>query len=290
MKHILLAPAVCILFAVPCLAQYEVGIPCESLGAYLRSAKADEKQETEARALVDKSQVIYLHYDNPEPSTEPAECSRFALSIKASLVVPIWQHAADGKTYPEIDIVFSKLFGDNSSTPGAGQWLDEMKRPLVKGYVLTSVRVILTPTEEVKKGTDVISNGIVTDFVSGLAGLKSQFPELESFDPKSIRETGVSFVHGLGPASKAGRERTDKQWVEVNFWIGPVTGNPRQQFIPTKVFSHQAVEACWRLDAANSQLKDRLTLLVASLLKRLDAREDELSRNTGGTTTPRTVP
>ena len=288
MKNRLLTLVAYMFLTVLCLAQHEVGIPCEPLAAYLKGARADDKQEAEARALVDKSQVIYLHYDNSEPSREPAEDSRFALAIKASFVVPISHHAADGKTYPKIDLVFSKFYGDGRGATAA-QWLEEMKRPLAKGFVLTSVRVVPTPTEQVKKRTDEIANGIARDFASRLAELKSDFPELASFDPKSVREVGVSFTHGLGPESKAGREKLSKQWCEVNFWIAPITGNPRQQFIPTKVFPLQAVEACWRIDAANSQLKEHLTLLVASLLKRLDALEDELARNAGGTTTPPTV-
>lgn len=289
MKHRLLALAAYILFAVPCLAQYEVGIPSELLAAYLRSAKADEKQDTEARAVAAKSQVIYLHYDNSEPSREPAEDSRFALAIKASLVVPISHHAEDGKTYPKIDLVFSRLYGDARDATAA-QWLEEMKRPFARGFVLTSVRVVPTPSDSVRQKTDEIAAGIIRDFASGLADLKTDFPELASFRAESVRGLGVSFNYGLGPASKAGRDKLSKQWCEVGFSIAPITGNPRQQFIPTRQFPLQATEACWTIGAANPHLKERLTLLVASLLKRLDALEDELEENTKGTTTPRTVP
>lgn len=114
------------------------------------------------------------------------------------------------------------------------------------------------------------------------------FVELESFDTSSARETGLSFTHGLGPEikAKAGLQKLSDQWCQIGFRFEPITGAPRAQEIPGKRFPLQATEASWRIDAANSQLKERLTLLLASLLKRLDAFEEDLSRNIGGVSTP----
>lgn len=261
---------------LPCLGQQEEGILHEALAAYLRSPEVDEKQEAEAHTIVDQSQVVYLHYENGTPSDARAADPDFVYSIKASHVVPISHHAADGKTYRQIDLIFSKLYGDaqNASAP---QWIKEMKRPLAAGYRLTSVRVVSTPTEAVKKKTSAITEDIVRDFASQIAELKAEFPELKSFDPSSVRKNGVSFSHGLGPATKAGRKKLKKNWCQVVFSLAPITGNPRAQPIPTKTYPLQATEASWKIESADSKLKERLTTKISILLKRLDAYERELS-------------
>lgn len=272
----------------PSFGQHEVGIPCESLTAYLKSAKPDEEQEAKARTIVDESQLIYAHYDHPEPSDKPAECSRFALSIKASYVVPIWHHAADGKTYPKIDLVFCKAYGESRSLSSA-QWIEEMKRPLSKGYALASVRVVPTPTDEIRKKTTDIAAGIVRDFAAGLDALKADYPELQSFDYSTVRNHSLHFTHGLGPATKGGHTKLETDWCKIVFWIAPVTGNPRQQPILSKTYPLQATEACWKVESANPELMKKVTALVTTSLTRLDKYENQLSRKEDGTTTKSTL-
>ena len=272
----------------PSFGQHEVGIPCESLTAYLKSTKPDEEQEARARTVVDQSQLIYAHYDHPEPSDKPAECSRFALSIKASYVVPISHHAADGKTYRKIDLVFSRAYGESRNLSSA-QWIEEMKRPLFRGYALASVRVVPTPTDEIRKRTTDLAGGIVRDFAARLDALKADYPVLRSFDSSTVRNHSLYFTHGLGPATKGGHKKLKTDWCKIVFWIAPLTGNPRQRPMPTKTYPLQATEACWKVDSPNPELKKRVIALVTESLTRLDKHERQLSRKEDSTTTKSTL-
>lgn len=285
MKYSLLVILIYVVATGPAIAQREVGIPCTKLCSYLKRVKPHKTQETEALCIVNRAQLIYLHYKHPEPSYESVE---FAFSIKASVVVPISHHTNDG-IYSEIRLVFSRLFGD-SRNASAAQWIEEMKRPFSKGYSLSSVRVIPKPTEEIKKTTTNLVSGIFHDCVAYLETLKIDFPSLQSFTPSTVQKNHLYFAYGLGPATKAGHKKIKNDWFKVRFWIAPITGSLRQQpIIARRTYILQATEACWRVESANLKLKKKVTVRIMELLKSLDDYEKQLSRKEDGRTTKFTL-
>ncbi len=246
------------------------------LSSYLKSFDTNAAARAAAQDVIQSAQVIFLHYEHNVPMEDSSKASAFALSIKASHVVPIANHAADGKTYPQIDLVFSKLFSMNQGVPPE-QWLEEMRRPLAAGFTLGPVTVIKIPTARIMEKSSPAVQAASRDFAAELLKMKPDSPQLASFDGTSS-PTGLRYEQGLGKASKAGQERLRDDWCAISLWMAPVTGNPRQQPVPTKLYPRQAIEVCWVVRSADQKLNDRIIAAINTVLKKMDAVEAEVGK------------
>ena len=295
MRSIVVLSAIAVLLAVPpgCSSgrsapRYIFRDAERRIAAYLALPQSNAKEKEAALGILRKTQVISLYYEKNTPvgsDEELREGTNFALSLNASHVTPISLHK-DGKRYLGISATFSTLFFRGERI-GTDQWLDEMALPIKKGYELKRARVVLVPSEAVKKKSLEKCQAIVSMFTSELYRLKPGCEQLRTFDDKAVRTgrrgtsewpeyPGVSYEHDLGPSTKGPRVKHSKNWCEIHLWFAPVTGNPSQGGGPARLYPLQGIIARWSVSSADQALDKRILAALTNALKQLDVLENEL--------------
>ena len=261
--------------------------PSDVLTSYLKSS-GDGDQKTRAVEMVKNAQVITVLYERDAPTKSPAKDSDFAYSLlRASDITPVSQRKG-GKTYPGIQAVFSRFYGDaKDMTPH--QWLEQMKRPLAVGYKLNTVTVIVTPSRGVMRESFAKSRTVMKAVARELETIKRDFAQLEEFAATHVnpgswdegnrpRYAHLSYKHDVGRYTKRGPEKLSADWCRLYFSIGPISGNPRQRTVPTRKYPKQGIVATWSVESGNDRLNKKFNEIVTESLTELDALEVELGK------------
>lgn len=276
--------------------------PSDRLTSYIKMSKADGNQRNRAMEVVQKAQVIRLHYEQETPTAAPEKDMAFAQSLKASFVMPMTMWKGEGASSPPgqpgtpkgemflgVELVFSRLFGEAKDMP-PGEWLEQMKRPLAEGYKLKKVTVVLSPSETVRKQSFEKVEAVMKTATDRLSAIQEKYGQLKTFkaaqhDPSQWddqpwpRFPFLSYEQDVGPDGKAGRAKLSNDWCAFYFVIAPISGNPQQRTTPTREFPKQAIAAEWLIETANENLKQEFEAIVAESLKDLDALETALGND-----------
>lgn len=275
--------------------------PADVLTSYIQS-EADGDQKNLAMDLVKNAQLITLHYEQETPTTALEKDMVFANTLKASFVMPMTMWKGDptaspptqpgtptGEMFLGVQMTFSKLFGDAKDMPPA-EWLIQMKRPLNEGYKLKSARVILSPSQSVRKQSFERATSVMKAATDRLNAIKQDYGQLKTFTAAHHHAGGwdetdwprfpsLVYQQDVGPEAKAGREQLSDNWCAFYFAIAPLSGNPRQQTNPTREFPRQGIAAEWSIKSGNENLKHAFEMIVAESLKELDSLETELAHD-----------
>ncbi len=186
-----------------------------------------------------------MDYEQPTPTDAPAKTAEFARSLRASMITPE-SRQRDGKTYPAIGMVFSKFWGQ-AKDMRADQWLDMMTRPISAGYKLKSVKAIVAPSRDVMRESWRTSRSVMDSIARQLEAVKKDFKQLDGFGAASVntgvwkdegwpRYAGLSYKHDVGANTKSGPEKLSDNWCLLYVSVTPISGNPRQQSVPTRLY------------------------------------------------------
>jgi len=264
--------------------------PARKLESYL--VNSTSSIETTVLEIVQAAQIISLEYEQNRPTDSESKNARFTRSLRASHVTPIAHHK-NGKIYPRISAVFSKLYGDAKRLE-PHNWLEEMKKPLAVGYQLTSVSVILTPSEETKKESLKISQAVARAVSQKLNKMSSRYQQLHSFSVSECLYLGgwkysrlpnwpsypyVMYNQSSGYDDQKRIRRDSEDWCMLSFNIRPITGNPSAMACSgTQTYPMQGIYAVWYLHSGNKEFNKTVSESIRGLLKPLSDLETELKK------------
>lgn len=261
------------------------------LMAYLQCENPDRQQMQEAQDVVDKAQVILLHYEKDTPIKSESDRKNqhilaCTLQEKGAFVTPISHHSQDG-IYPQLSVTLSR-FSDTQME--AKNWLEYMTLPVSASYTLKSVRIVYTPTMDMKKSTFEKCGAISVQIAYELERLKAQFKQLQNFDKNKLsagkwgseewpRYPGISYRFGFGPKipnTKGLYEKTTEDWCKIRVWFEPEKGYPQALIYPKKTYSKQGITACWLVRSADDSFNKKISQLIVRELSPLDEYKKEL--------------
>lgn len=232
--------------------------------------------------VLEAAQIVTVRYRHPDPIADLSAASKFAYSIEASGVMPA-THRIGGSIYSEIEVVFSRHWGEAKDRT-AGQWLEQMQRPLTAGYRLTDMQLVATPDRATMRKAFLLSQAAVKKLRAELS-MRIDYKQLEDFktdvrfDEGAWAESGwprypsLSYSHDVGKETKSGRAHLSEDWCALYFSIGPITGNPSQVIRPTLDLPDLGIQATWHIESANAELNKVYAELVKDALKDLAAHD-----------------
>ena len=267
----------CMLATCDCLAGVSTGrAPCDVLAFYFTILQPTAGETTSALEVVRSSQVITLHYEQAMLKDSLSSATQFALSLRAACVMPVSSHGTDGSMHAEIELIFSKIFGDTKEMKPE-QWLEEMKRPIKAGYRLSSVHIVRIPSVEARRRSDAVKRRILTAFAEEMRKIKPEYGLLANLEvASSLGANGFNYQLGHGPEGKGESGPQSADWCQVFLSFGLITGNPMQSCVPTRTYPLQGIEVRWQARSADEALNKRVLEMLPDLLKQADALEDEL--------------
>jgi hypothetical protein len=250
------------------------GYPSDVLVTYLTDPEASATREASARAIVEQSNIIRVHYGCPEP---PAPCERQTGYTDTHVAVGGSHRGADGQSHPGVSFIFGKAAG-NSREAAADDWIDAMKEPLAAGYSPVSACVLPSLPDHVRDRSTELAEDAVRGLAYRIEALEDEFSQLALIDSRAVEGSSLSFWYGFEERPHA-RSFTPvgDDWVSINFYVHPLTGQLRQVMTPAKGYPLQALIAGWTVSAADPELEEKILALIPLALQGLDAYERELA-------------
>ncbi len=165
--------------AVPVFAQTASEAILES---YLREPTAAE--ESQAREVVQKAQVIILGYVVPEG--EPDSLPKDARPKRTWYRIPTTFKREDGSESTGFKSPFC-IMCEGYTRLNAADWLADMRKPLEHGCELQTAEIVPLPPLEVREHTCQLVDEFIEEVARKLEARKNDFPELRTFDASAIR-------------------------------------------------------------------------------------------------------
>jgi hypothetical protein len=264
----------------------------EILKSYLAASRSSADANAAVMAIVRDAQMIRLQYDQNVPTKSPIDDATFASSLRASSVTPLSRHVGD-LAYSGITVAFSRSRWDAEDVK-PDQWLHEMRRPILTGYVLTSISIVRMPTPATKKASFDMTQKVRMALLRAMERTKPDFAQLSDFNSVSFRlgtwrKDGWSdfgflrYEHAVGPARKEGREKLSTDWCALWFALEPIGSGGSQAPSHARQYPLQGIQARWTASSGSDKLNTMFSQIVLDSLRELDALEESLVDKAGQT-------
>jgi len=263
------------------------------LMVYLHQQNPHEHLKQKLKDIVDKSQVIFLHYKKNTPiktysdskaQYEIADTLRKKIPFSGPIAI---NHHIHGDIYPGLYVTFGGFSKIQTDSPA---WLEIMKLPINAGYKLEAAMIVYAPAMDTKNITLDKCGRVVDKIINELHRLMLQFKKIgwkEQTKELAGKWAGegwpdypkISYEFKFGreiPDARGGLERTIEHWCEIKVWFKPETGAMDYLVCRERTYRRQGITACWRVRSTDADFKEQVLQIIDNALEPLDKCENEL--------------